>query len=120
VPPSADSKRPIRRSVAPVNEPFSWPKSSLSSRLSESAAQWTAMKGPLERGLDWWIAWAICSLPVPDSPSIRIVALDWATFFTRSMTSLRSGEFPDDPVKVELLVEALVELLDLDLEASSP
>ena len=117
MPPSADSNRPIRRSVAPVKDPFSWPKSSLSSRLSESAAQCTAMKGPRERGLAWWIACAISSLPVPDSPSIRIVALDCATFFTRSMTSLSSGDSPDDRAEAELLVEALVELLDLDLEA---
>ena len=34
VPPSASSSRPRLRSVAPVNAPFSWPNSSLSSRVS--------------------------------------------------------------------------------------
>ena len=33
------SKRPMRRSVAPVNAPRSWPQSSLSSSCGESAAQ---------------------------------------------------------------------------------
>jgi hypothetical protein len=45
VPPSQSSNLPIRWPVAPVKEPFSWPKSSLSIRLSGMAAQLTAMKG---------------------------------------------------------------------------
>jgi hypothetical protein len=44
VPPSHSSNLPSRWAVAPVNEPFSWPKSSLSIRLSGIAAQLTAMK----------------------------------------------------------------------------
>ena len=47
VPPSACSNRPTRRSLAPVNAPFSWPKSSLSRSCGLSAAQWTATKRPL-------------------------------------------------------------------------
>ena len=47
VPPSAVSKRPARVSSAPVNEPFSWPKSSLSSSVSGRAAQVTLTKGLL-------------------------------------------------------------------------
>ena len=38
--------RPSRRRSAPVNAPFSWPNSSLSSRLSGTAAQFTATNGP--------------------------------------------------------------------------
>src|SRR5207245_1222894 len=50
VPPSASSKRPSRRSAAPVNAPFSWPNSSLSSSVSGSAAQFTATNGLPRRG----------------------------------------------------------------------
>jgi hypothetical protein len=39
VPPPAASKRPIRRSTAPVKAPFSCPNSSLSKSCGESAAQ---------------------------------------------------------------------------------
>jgi hypothetical protein len=46
VPRWASSKRPKRRAVAPVNDPFSWPKSSLSTTVSGSAAQLNLMKGP--------------------------------------------------------------------------
>ena len=45
VPPWACSKRPMRRLSAPVNAPFSWPKSSLSSSDSASAAQCSATNG---------------------------------------------------------------------------
>lgn len=54
VPPSAASKRPILRSEAPVKAPFSWPKSSDSSKLAGRAAQWTAKKGFFALGLFWW------------------------------------------------------------------
>ena len=39
----AASKRPVRLSRAPVNEPLTWPKSSDSSRLSVRAPQLTRM-----------------------------------------------------------------------------
>ena len=45
VPPSASSMRPTRLNSAPVNAPFSWPKSSLSSSPSLSAAQLTLTSG---------------------------------------------------------------------------
>ena len=45
MPPSASSKRPARAAAAPVKAPRSWPKSSLSSRASGSAPQFTATKG---------------------------------------------------------------------------
>ena len=97
VPPSAVSKRPSRFSVAPVNDPRSWPKSSLSSSAGGSAAQCTATNGARARGLAWWIACAINSLPVPVSPSMRMVAFEGATSFTRSMTSASLGEWPTMP-----------------------
>jgi hypothetical protein len=34
-----------------VNAPLTWPKSSLSTRCSGTAAMLTVMKGPLRRGL---------------------------------------------------------------------
>ena len=49
VPPVASSNLPMRRATAPVNEPFSWPNSSDSSRFSGIAAQLTQMNGFLAR-----------------------------------------------------------------------
>ena len=49
VPPSACSNLPTRSVAAPVNAPFSWPNSSLSSRSSGSAAQFTLTNGRLRR-----------------------------------------------------------------------
>ena len=53
VPPWACSKRPMRRSCAPVNAPFSWPNSSLSSSVGASAAPCTITSGCFARGLSW-------------------------------------------------------------------
>ena len=49
VPPSASSNRPILRRSAPVNDPFSWPNSSLSSSESFKTAQLSATNGPARR-----------------------------------------------------------------------
>ena len=46
MPPSASSNLPRRDAVAPVNEPFSWPKSSVSSSSVGMAAQFTFTNGP--------------------------------------------------------------------------
>src|SRR6185503_10766296 len=70
---SAISKRPLRAVIAPVNEPFSWPKSSDSRSSAGIAPQLTATKGRWRRGLAAWIARAAISFPVPDSPSMRTV-----------------------------------------------
>ena len=51
VPLSACSNLPICRSVAPVNEPFSWPNSSDSISSSGMAAQLTCTNGPSRRRL---------------------------------------------------------------------
>lgn len=59
--------------AAPVKEPFSWPKSSLSRSWGERAAQLTAtnlFSGLPERE---WMAWATSSFPVPLSPSMSTV-----------------------------------------------
>ena len=68
VPPSASSNRPVRRAIAPVNAPFSWPKSSLSTSPAGSAAQLILISGLSRRWLAEWMARAISSLPVPVSP----------------------------------------------------
>ncbi len=70
VPRCASSNTPVRRSDAPVNAPFSWPKISLSSSVSGIAAQLIATNGNVARGLSSWIVCAMSSLPVPDSPEI--------------------------------------------------
>ena len=84
MPPSACWKRPSRRAWAPVNDPRSWPNSSLSSRVSASAAQCSFTKGPLARGLCSWMAAATSSLPVPLSPVMSTDARDGATWSTVS------------------------------------
>ncbi len=84
VPSSAASSFPFLRPTAPVNAPFSCPKSSLSRRVSGMAAQLMAMKGRPERGLFWWMARATNSLPVPLSPRMRTVESLCAT---RAMNS---------------------------------
>ena len=53
VPLSASSKQPVRRSSAPVKAPFSWPKISLSIRVSGMAAQLMATNGLRLRGESW-------------------------------------------------------------------
>jgi hypothetical protein len=70
VPPSASSKRPLRVASAPVNAPFSWPNSSLSSSSAGMAPQLIGTNGRAWRGEQSWMARATTSLPVPDSPSI--------------------------------------------------
>ena len=68
VPPFASSKRPTRFCNAPVNDPFSCPKSSLSTSPAGSAAQFTVTSSASLRGLSRWISRAMSSLPVPVSP----------------------------------------------------
>ena len=72
----ASSKQPARRSAAPVNAPFSWPKISLSISVSGIAAQFTATNGRDLRGLRSCSVRATSSLPVPLSPVISTGTLD--------------------------------------------
>ena len=57
MPPSASLEAAGRWLTAPVKAPFSWPKSSLSIRLSLTAAQSKTTNGPSRRGDSWWMAW---------------------------------------------------------------
>jgi hypothetical protein len=58
------------------------------------ALQLTATKLPAARGLRRWMACATSSLPVPDSPVIKTVALTAATFAITRKTSWRAGLAP--------------------------
>ena len=75
----ADSNFPALRSVAPVNAPFSCPKSSLSRSASLSAAQFKQINERFFRSLASWIALATSSFPTPLSPRMSTVALVEAT-----------------------------------------
>jgi hypothetical protein len=87
VPSPAETRMPERSDWAPVKAPFTWPKSSLSSTPSFSAAQLTGRKGAPARVLRRWSARATSSLPVPLSPVMRTVVRLGATFSTRPHTA---------------------------------
>ena len=84
VPPSAASNLPRRRCSAPVNAPFSCPKSSDAISDCGIAAQLTRTKALSARFDLRCSARAISSLPVPVSPRMRTVESDGATFSTCS------------------------------------
>ena len=87
MPPVASSNLPICCRIAPVNAPFSWPKSTLSTRSCGIAARFTATNGPSGDGPWRCSSRASNSLPVPLSPSTSTVAVSGATRRTRSITS---------------------------------
>ena len=93
VPPLACSNRPTRSRSAPVKAPRTWPNSSLSSRLCDSAAQWTLTNGRAARGLARWIAAASSSLPVPLSPRIRTA--DGLAATLRAIAIIRRTAWPE-------------------------
>ena len=70
VPPFADSNRPMRSRVAPVNAPASAPNNSLSSNWSGSAPAFTFTKAVFRRPEFAWMISAIFSLPAPFGPVI--------------------------------------------------
>jgi hypothetical protein len=55
-----------------VKAPLAWPKSSLSSSVSGTAAQLISMNRSVRALVTSWMARATISLPEPDSPPIRI------------------------------------------------
>ncbi len=112
MPPSAISSLPFFCTIAPVNAPFSWPNSSLSSSVSASAAQLMATNGPAARRLLRWIARATSSLPVPLSPRISTVELDGATLAIWRCSSRIFALTPTMSCSsLELRLQALVLLL---------
>ena len=92
-PPLDCSNLPFLCLSAPVNDPFSCPKSSDSNNSDGIAAQFTVMKGPfLFEHL--WIAWATISLPVPVSPKIKAVLSAWETIAIKFFIDFVSGLSP--------------------------
>ncbi len=96
VPRSAISNLPTCFSVAPVNAPRSWPKSSDSISSSGMAAQLTCTNRSLARRLLRWIARAISSLPTPLSPRISTVAFVGDARRTWSMICFERGALADE------------------------
>ena len=94
MPPLASSKRPTFCAIAPVNAPFSWPKSSLSSRPVGMAAQLSFTNVRALRPLRSWIARAISSLPVPVSPWMSTVESVGATISIFWSVSRSAGLSP--------------------------
>ena len=80
MPPLACSNFPCLSLIAPVKEPFTCPKSSLSISSEGIAAQFTSTIGFLLRSLREWMACATSSFPEPLEPVMRTLASDGATF----------------------------------------
>ncbi len=95
VPPSASSKQPMRRSAAPVNAPRSWPKISLSIKLSGIAEQLIATNGPPARGESLCTVRATISLPEPVSPVMSTEAELGAAISMMRITSCIGFELAD-------------------------
>ena len=77
-----------------MNEPFSWPNSSLSISVSGSAAQLMATNGPCRRGLSACMVRATSSLPVPLSPVISTQALLGPACCSSAKISCILGDVP--------------------------
>ena len=92
VPPSATSKRPRRSVRASVKAPRSWPKSSLSTRVSETPPVLTETKAAAARGDASCRACARSDLPVPFSPVMRTLASDGPTRASTCSTGCMAGE----------------------------
>ena len=84
-----------------MNEPFSWPNSSLSSSASGIAPQLIGTKGPAARAPSRWMACAASSLPVPLSPSTSTGASTVATLRIDANTSCMRALVPSMPSKSE-------------------
>ena len=94
VPWSATSNNPRRFWFAPVKAPLTYPKSSLSSRVSGNAPQLTETKASAARGEQVCTARATSSLPVPLSQKIRTVLLVVATVRMVCFNFSRAGLTP--------------------------
>ena len=94
VPPWALWNLPGRVAMAPVNAPFTCPKSSDSMRFSGIAPQLITMNGPDARDDLVWISRAMSSLPVPVSPVMSTEMSVGATFCTLRYTSSIDAQLP--------------------------
>jgi signal transduction histidine kinase len=122
VPPSATSNSPCLAATAPVNDPFSCPNSSLSSRLSGRAAQLITTNGLSARRLARCRARATSSFPVPLSPWIRIaLSVGLADSVITALSNFAKLPVPNrEAFAVEECVRRAVELSDLpgDIEVA--
>ena len=105
MPRCASSNTPVRRSCAPVNAPFSWPKISLSSSVSGIAAQLIATNGNVARGLSSWIVCATSSLPVPDSPRDQHRRRRRRRLLDDAIDGADARAVADDPAEAALLAQ---------------
>src|SRR5262252_1200536 len=113
---------------APVNAPFSWPNSSLSSRLAGMAAQFTLTNSPVEKAEFAWSHRASTSFPVPPSPAISTGTLVRQIFKARWRTSRITDEIPKTtssggkafPSGLASFVAALTIYKDMGLEPGDP
>ena len=106
-PPSATSKSPFLLATAPVKAPRTWPKRFDSSRSVGIEPELTVTKGAPERGECVWIARATSSLPVPLSPSTRIVDLEGPGQTNELEDLAHRLRLADDPAQAVALGELL-------------
>src|SRR4030095_9105305 len=97
VPVCASAKNPVRCSTAPVKLPRTCPNRWLSISPSGIAVQSSVTRGRPQRALSAWIARAISSLPVPDSPEMHTLASPGATFSIFASTSPSAPHYPTHP-----------------------
>ena len=116
VPPEASTNFPTWRSVAPVNEPFSWPNRIDSTRFSGMAPQLTAMNGLARRSPEPWMARAINSLPTPDLPAISTGMVEAAAFSAMRSTAVHARALGDDVGKAERAGAAVLDARELAFE----
>ncbi len=104
-------KRPFRSRRAPVKAPFTWPRSSLSSRNSLSAAQLTVMNGPVCRLLRRWIAF--CHHILAGSAfTVMTMEPHWLRRCVSARTGVAWEAGANDPMK-PYSHQFIFELLDL-------
>ena len=94
VPVCATSNSPSLLRWAPVNAPFSWPKSSLSISVVGRVAEFTTTNGLSLLGLPAQMARATSSLPVPLSPSINTELCEGAQREISRLTASIAGACP--------------------------
>ncbi len=74
------------------------------------------MNGPRARGLVWWMAWAMSSLPGARLAFDQDGGLRWRDELHAVDDLAQFLRVADDARKGKLFIEALVQLLDLDFE----
>ena len=94
VPLFAMPKYPSLSPTAPVNEPFSCPKSSLSMVPSGMEPQFMAKYLSLRLGLLSWITRGMISFPTPLSPTISTLRSVGATCRATSRAWFRASQLP--------------------------